>query len=300
MDVEQFTAELPALFDDFPRSMHPRRAGSVAGGAGDAQRKDRGARGTPGRRFDDVIDDVPNLAAENVLALLNLAASLLAPGESYVEVGTYYGASLLGAMRGNKGDFVAVDLFSFEAHEAKGRKLPAASRKGLEENLRRFGLEGATILEGDAFEVIEGGALGARRVGVYYYDRPRDRRLPRAAAARAEAVRDRRRRQGPATMVGGRCRPRLEQRLALRGAARAGHGPLGQVEPVRALQGRDDPRVGVPRVEHVPVQVAADLDLVEVDAGNLHQRIDRNLGVPNRVVLELEIGCDLHQLGPVR
>jgi len=151
VDVERFAAELPELFDDFPRSEHPR-----------------------GRRFDDVIEGVPNLAEENVLALLNLAASLLAPGESYVEVGTYYGASLLGAMRGNKGDFVAVDLFSFEAHEAKGRKLPAASRKGLEENLRRFGLEGATILEGDAFEVIEGGALGARRVGVYYYDGPHD------------------------------------------------------------------------------------------------------------------------------
>jgi hypothetical protein len=98
----------------------------------------------------------------------------MAPGESYVEVGTYYGASLLGAMRGNKGDFVAVDLFSFEPREVKGRKLPAASREGLEENLSRFGLEGATILEGDAFEVIEGGALGTRHVGVYYYDGPHD------------------------------------------------------------------------------------------------------------------------------
>ena len=56
----------------------------------------------------------------------------------------------------------------------KGVKLPAASREGLEENLRRFGAEGATILEGDAFEVIEGGALGDRRVGVYYYDGPHD------------------------------------------------------------------------------------------------------------------------------
>ena len=151
MDVERFATELPELFDDFPRSPHPRR-----------------------RRFDDVIEAIPNLAEENVLALLNLGASLLGPGESYVEVGSYYGASLIGAMRGNTGDFVAIDLFSFEAHEVKGRKLPAASRKGLEENLRRFGLERATILEGDAFEVIEGGLLGERRVGVYYYDGPHD------------------------------------------------------------------------------------------------------------------------------
>ena len=149
MDVERFAAELPELFEDFPRTPHPR-----------------------GARFDDVIAGVPNLAEENVLALLNLAAGLLAPGESYVEVGSYLGASLIGAMRGNKGDFVAIDSFAFGPLEVKGRKLPAASREALEENLRRFGVDGATILEGDAFELLEGGALGDRRVGVYYYDGP--------------------------------------------------------------------------------------------------------------------------------
>jgi predicted O-methyltransferase YrrM len=151
MDVERFAAELPDLFEDFPRSPHPR-----------------------GRRFDDVIAGVPNLAEENVLALLNLAASLLAPGESYVEVGSYFGASLIGAMRGNAGDFVAIDRFKFGPLEFKGVQLPAASRAGLEENLRRFGAAGATILEGDAFEVLEGGELGDRRVGVYYFDGPHD------------------------------------------------------------------------------------------------------------------------------
>jgi predicted O-methyltransferase YrrM len=149
VDVEDFERGLPELFDDFPRSPHPR-----------------------GRRFDDVIAEVPNLAEENVLALLNFAASLLGPGESYVEVGTYYGASLIGAMRGNQGDFVAIEAFSFGPLEVKGRALPAASRAGLEETLRRFGAEGATIIEGDAFEVLEGGVLGERRVGVYYYDGP--------------------------------------------------------------------------------------------------------------------------------
>jgi protein O-GlcNAc transferase len=151
MDVERFAAELPGLWDDFPRSPAPR-----------------------GRRFDDVIAGTPNLAEENVLALLNFAASLLGPGESYVEVGSYYGASLIGAMRGNPGDFVAIDRFSFDVPEVRGRKLPRASRAGLEETLRRFGEERATILEGDAFELVEGGALGDRRVGVWYYDGPHD------------------------------------------------------------------------------------------------------------------------------
>jgi protein O-GlcNAc transferase len=151
MDIDRFVAGLPALFEDFPSSPHPRRT-----------------------RFDDVLARTPNLAEENVLALLNLAASLLAPGESYVEVGSYFGASLIGAMRGNDGDFVAIDRFKFGPLEVKGVKLPAASRVGLEENLRRFGADGATILEGDAFEVLEGGTLGDRRVGVYYYDGAHD------------------------------------------------------------------------------------------------------------------------------
>src|SRR5207302_6046343 len=88
---ERFAAALPELFDDFPRSEHPR-----------------------GRRFDDVIGAVPNLAMENNLALVNLAVSLLDPGESYVEAGTYMGASLIAAARGNEGaDLVAIDNFRF-------------------------------------------------------------------------------------------------------------------------------------------------------------------------------------------
>ncbi len=107
MDVERFAAELPGLFEDFPRSPVP-----------------------SGRRFDDIVDGIPNLATENVLALLNLAASLLAPGESYVEVGSFYGASLIGAMRGNDGDFVAVDRFSFDVPEVRGRPLPQRKSGG--------------------------------------------------------------------------------------------------------------------------------------------------------------------------
>jgi protein O-GlcNAc transferase len=151
VDVERFTAELPGLFDDFPRSQVPR-----------------------GRRFDDIVEGIPNLATENVLALLNLAASLLGPDESYVEVGSYYGASLIGAMREHSGDFVAIDRFSFDVPEVRGRQLPRASREGLEQSLARFGASGATILEGDAFELVEGGALGERKVGVYYWDGPHD------------------------------------------------------------------------------------------------------------------------------
>ena len=152
MNPERFAAELPGLFDDFPRSEHPR-----------------------GRRFDDVIAAVPNLAMENNLALVNLAASLLVPGESYIEAGTYMGASLIAAARGNEGkDLVAIDNFSFGPTSVAGRSLPAASRAALDANLERFGVSGTTILEGDSLEVLRGDALADRSIGVYYYDAAHD------------------------------------------------------------------------------------------------------------------------------
>ena len=78
MDSDRFLAELPRLFDDYPHSEHPRD-----------------------RRFAPIADDVENLARENNLALLNLAASCLGPGEAYVEIGVFHGASLIAAMLGN-------------------------------------------------------------------------------------------------------------------------------------------------------------------------------------------------------
>jgi predicted O-methyltransferase YrrM len=148
MNVDRFALELPGLFEDFPTSEHPQ-----------------------GQRFDDIVDEVPNLAEENNLALLNLAASLMDAGESYVEAGTYMGASLIAAARGNEGkDLVGIDDLSFAGVEVRERTLPPGSRATLEANLERFEVQGATIIEGDAHTLLREGALGDRRVGVYYYD----------------------------------------------------------------------------------------------------------------------------------
>jgi len=136
MDAERFIAELPALFDDFPHSDRP-----------------------SGRRFDDIIAAVPNLSTENTLALLNTAAGMLASGETYLEVGSYMGASLIGAMRGNEDkDFAAIDRFDW------------TGRERFEANLERFGSTGAAIVEGDAFEVLESALLGGRQIGVLFWD----------------------------------------------------------------------------------------------------------------------------------
>src|SRR3954468_15861286 len=138
MDFRRFLDELPRLFDGFPEAEHPRD-----------------------RRLARVLEEVKGLARENNLALLNLAASLLPDGESYVEIGTFRGTSLISAMLGNEGrEFVAIDDFSFRD----------GTREQLKANLERFGLPEPAVLEGDAFELVRGGALEGRRAGVYYYD----------------------------------------------------------------------------------------------------------------------------------
>ena len=146
MDTSRFSAELSGLFDDYPRSAHPRD-----------------------RRLADLVEGIPNLATENTLAVIELAASLLGPGESYVEAGAYMGASLIAASHGGARDPVAIDHFAFGPMTVAGRDLPAAGRAQLEANLERFGVR-ATILEGDTLEVVRGGGLAGRTVGVFYYD----------------------------------------------------------------------------------------------------------------------------------
>ncbi|HEX2346393.1 MAG TPA: class I SAM-dependent methyltransferase [Gaiellaceae bacterium] len=138
MDSERFLRELPRLFDDFPRSEHPRD-----------------------RRFARIADEIENLAKENNFALLNLAASCLDEREAYVEVGVFHGASLIAAMLGNEDRrFVGIDSFEFRD----------ATLDGVERNLEAFGLPRPELLVGDVFELVPGGVLEDVRAGVWYYD----------------------------------------------------------------------------------------------------------------------------------
>ena len=110
-------------------------------------------------RFAEILEAVPGLAKPSNLALLNVAARCRDAGEAYVEVGTYHGTSLISAMVGNEGSFVALDNWS----------LGDGSRAQLEANLAGFGLD-ATLVEGDAFETLRSAALDGIAIGVYYYD----------------------------------------------------------------------------------------------------------------------------------
>ena len=110
-------------------------------------------------------EEIENLARENNLALLNLAASLLDDGEAYVEVGVFHGASLIASMLGNDGKrFVGVDSFAFRG----------TSLEKVEANLERFGLPRPELVVGDAFELVPGGALDGIPIGVWYYDAAHD------------------------------------------------------------------------------------------------------------------------------
>jgi len=139
VDSERFLTQLPNLFEDFPHSEHP-----------------------IDRRFAPVVEHVENLARENNLALLNLAASCLGPDEIYVEVGVFHGASLVAAMLGNEGRrrFVGIDSFDFRD----------GSLDRVEQNLAHFGVGQSELIVGDVFELVPGGALGEARAGVWYYD----------------------------------------------------------------------------------------------------------------------------------
>jgi predicted O-methyltransferase YrrM len=136
--AERFLDELSRLFEDFPASEHP-----------------------IDRRFAPIAKGVENLARENNLALLNLAAACLDDGEAYVEVGVFHGASLIAAMLGNEDKrIVGIDSFGFR--DATVEKVQA--------NVASFGLHPPELLVGDAFELVPDGALADIPVGVWYYD----------------------------------------------------------------------------------------------------------------------------------
>jgi predicted O-methyltransferase YrrM len=143
MDLEAFQAALPELFDGDLRAGHP-----------------------ADRRFRAVLADVPGMATENKLALLNLAAAHLEAGEAYLEVGSFKGLSLIGAMLGNPGRrFYAIE--NFLEFNLDGE----LARPELEANLARWVEPGLLrLLEGDCFRLLRDEGRLEEPVGVYFYD----------------------------------------------------------------------------------------------------------------------------------
>ena len=278
MDVERFVAELPGLSTTSRGSPHPR-----------------------GPRFDDVLARSRTSPRRTCSRCSTSPASCSAPGESYVEVGVYYGASLIA--RDAREHAATSSRSTASVRPGRGRGA-AASRPRAARGSRRTcaasAPSGATILEGDAFELLEGGALGDRRVGVYYYDGPHDYDSQCAGCSCVEpwladeallVVDDYDWEQvARATATTSPRQPRAERcstiagsergapqwwdgvavlgwrrwRLRRRGPGLTPSTPSGRTS-ARPAQRLDDPRVGVAREVDVPVEVAADPDLVEVE-----------------------------------
>jgi predicted O-methyltransferase YrrM len=143
MRLDAFRTELPRVFGGDLNASHPLD-----------------------RRFRALLEDVPGMATESKLALLNLAAAHLEPGEAYLEVGSFKGLSLIGAMlRNPHARFYAVESF-LEFNRDAG-----ATREELLGNLDRWvALQRLALLEGDCFRLLRRPRALEGPVGVYFYD----------------------------------------------------------------------------------------------------------------------------------
>ncbi|WP_106818519.1 class I SAM-dependent methyltransferase [Janibacter massiliensis] len=109
---------------------------------------------------------VAGMTTANEVAVLNLAASLLPEGECYLEVGTFRGRSICGAVRGvDGGRYYAME--NFVEFGMLGQEARAELLRNLDEHT---GHADVTLLEGDAFTLLTRPGVVDRPIGVYFYD----------------------------------------------------------------------------------------------------------------------------------
>lgn len=110
--------------------------------------------------------DVAGMTTAREVAVLNLAARLLPPGECYVEVGTFKGRSICGASRGvTERTFYAIENFvefGMAGQDARDELMNNLQRHCADTDVR--------LLEGDAFTVLRSPGVVGSPVGVYFYD----------------------------------------------------------------------------------------------------------------------------------
>lgn len=139
MNIEKFESDLPSLYENIYESTHPLS-----------------------RELESLMEEIPGMARENNLELLNFAASTLEPGEVYLEVGTFKGLSLIGAMMNNhEKEFCAIDNFS----QFGGTK------DELMKNVNRYvDSRHLNFIDGDFRQILKSDFLGGKKAGVFYYD----------------------------------------------------------------------------------------------------------------------------------
>lgn len=160
MDVTAFSRELPRRFGGDVLSAHP-----------------------VDRRFAPVVERIPGMSTEHALSVLDLAVGHLAPGESYLEVGSFRGRSLVGAMLDHP-ERRATAIESFDEFGVDA----AESLREVSRTLLEFACaDRVDFRVGDAFRLLRPG-LTDQPVGVYFYDGAHSRVAQFLGLALAEAL----------------------------------------------------------------------------------------------------------------
>jgi hypothetical protein len=124
MDYNQFLANLPALSNGWGReSVRPKAA-----------------------RFQQVLHHVPGMTSANVLQLLNAAVACLEADEVYCEIGSFQGATLIGALLDNA-PRRALAADNFSEFDPQGH-----NAQTLRQNLTRFGVAERVAFCPESFE----------------------------------------------------------------------------------------------------------------------------------------------------
>lgn len=135
-------------------------------------------------RYVKILDHVQAMTTPSVMHLLNTAVSCMAPDEAYLEVGTWRGATLIGALIGNAARGIAIDNDTMDEHDGDER----SSKDVWHENVARFGITDRATYVDASVPAVWGrqNLTNGQRVGVYLFDG--DKSTEEAAYAGLEGV----------------------------------------------------------------------------------------------------------------
>lgn len=119
-------------------------------------------------RYIQVLDNVQSMTTPSVMHLLNYAAQHLEPNEVYLEVGTWRGSTMIGALLGNTAHGYAIDDDTMDEHDADEYTSESVWRK----NIAAYGMsERATYINASVPAAWNLPRLTDNNpVGVYFFD----------------------------------------------------------------------------------------------------------------------------------
>lgn len=120
-------------------------------------------------RYIEVLDDVQGMTTPSTMHLLNFACQCMEGDEVYLEVGTWRGATFIGALLGNNVRGYAVDNDTLDKEHNKDER---PSHEVWVENVTRYGGGGRSFyIQGSVPDVWRyTGLTGGHPVGVYLFD----------------------------------------------------------------------------------------------------------------------------------